>query len=127
LLTQVQSLLIALAIIVLSFMFLAPRVVHPTQPTVLLNETVVLTENDYEKQYNLALNKGDQLQIQVSGNGQLVNLAAALQSSQTVTLLDQEAQTFYSFEWTVPKNGPYVFTVSSDMGATTATILITKT
>jgi hypothetical protein len=107
-------------------MFLAPRVAHPTQPTVLLNETVVLTENDYETQYNLALNKGDQLQIQVSGNGQLVDLAAAQQSSPTIKLLDQEAQTFYNFEWTVPKNGPYVFTVSADMGAT-VTIQITKT
>lgn len=124
--TQVQSLLIALAIIVLSLMFLAPRVAHPTQPTVLLNETVVLTQNDYETQYNLALNKGDQLQIQVSGNGQLVDLAAAQQSSPTVKLLDQETQTFYNFEWTVPQNGPYVFTVSADMGAT-ATIVITRT
>jgi hypothetical protein len=125
--TQVQSLLIALAIIVLSFMFLAPRIAHPTQPTVLLNENAILTENDYETQYNLALNKGDQLQIQVSGNGQLVDLAAAQQNSPTIKLLDQQAQTFYNFEWTVPQNGPYVFTVSSDMGATTATILITKT
>lgn len=125
--TQVQSLLVALAIIVLSFMFLAPRIAHPTQPTVLLNQTVILNENNYATQYNLALNKGDQLQIQVSGNGQLVDLAAAQQSSPTVKLLAQEAQTFYNFEWTVPQNGPYVFTVSSDMGATTATILITKT
>lgn len=124
--TQVQSLLVALAIIVLSFIFLAPRVVHPTQPTVLLNETAILTENDYETQYNLALNKGDQLQIQVSGNGQLVDLAAALQSAPTAKLLDEEAQTFYNFEWTVPQNGPYVFTFSANMGAT-VTIAITRT
>jgi uncharacterized lipoprotein YajG len=101
-------------------MFLAPRVAHPTQPTVLLNETVILTQNDYETQYKIALNKSDQ------NNGQLVDLAAAQQNSPTVKLLDQETQTFYNFEWTVPQNGPYVFTVSADMGAT-ATILITRT
>lgn len=124
--TQTQSLLISLAIIVLSFGFLAPQIVHPTQPVVLLNQTVVLTGDNYETQYNLALNKGDQLNIQLSGNGNLVNLIITQPSSPSNPLVDQEEQTIFSFTWTAPQTGPYVFTVSADDSAT-ATIIVTKT
>lgn len=124
--TQVQSFVVAMAIIALSFTLLVPRITHPTKPTSLLNETVILTENDYERQYSLALNKGDKLQIKVSGNGQLVNLMVAQQHSPSAAVLDEEAQTFYSLEWTVPEDGPYIFTVSADTGARAA-ITITKT
>jgi hypothetical protein len=124
--TQIQSFVVAMAIVAISFTFLVPRIAHPPQPTIFLNESVILTEDDYERQYNLALNRGDQLNIQLSGNGQLVNLVVTQQSSSSQPLLDEEAQTFYNFEWTVPQDGPYVFTVSADMGAS-ATITVTKT
>jgi len=126
LITQVQSFVVAIVIVALSLTLLGPRIAHPTKPTLILNETVFLTEDDYERQYNLTLNKGDQLKIQVSGNGQLVNLKVIEQSSPSHPLLDEEAQTFYSFEWTVLEGGSYIFTLSADTGAQAA-ITITKT
>jgi len=123
--TEFQSYMIALAIVAISFIVLIPQVAHPQQPTVLLSQTVVLTEGNYETQYNLALNKGDQLQIQLSGNGQLVDIKTALQNSPTLLLLDQEAQTYYNLQWSVPQNGEYVFSITAETGAT-ATILVTK-
>jgi type 1 fimbria pilin len=126
--TRVQSLLISLAIIVLSFTFLAPRIVYPTPPVVLLSQTVALTRDNYEMQYNLALNDSDQLNIQLSGNGELVNLRITQPSSPSQPLVDQEEQTIFSFTWTVPQTGLYVFTVSADAGdaGATATIMVTK-
>ena len=124
--TQTQSLLISLAIIVLSFIFLAPRIVNPTQPVLLLNKTVFLTQDNYHTQFDLALNKGDQLNIQLSGNGDLVNLIITQPSSPSHPLVDQEDQTIFSFTWTVPQTGPYVFTVSA-VNSATATIIVTKT
>jgi hypothetical protein len=100
--------------------------VNPTQPVLLLNQTVVLTQDNYQTQYNLALNKGDQLNIQLSGNQNLVNFMITQASSPTNPLIDQEEQTMFTFTWTVPQTGPYVFTVSADNGAT-ATIIVTKT
>jgi len=126
LITQVQSYVVAIIIIAVSLTLLGPSIAHPTAPTLILNETVILTEGDYERQYNLTLNKGDQLKIQVSGNGQLVNLILREQSSPSHPLLDEEAQTYYSFEWTVPEAGSYIFTLSADTGAK-ADIAITKT
>ncbi|MGD0979372.1 MAG: hypothetical protein ABR962_09565 [Candidatus Bathyarchaeia archaeon] len=123
---QTQSLLISLAIIVVSFIFLAPRIVHPTQPVLLLNQTVVLTQDNYQTQFNLALNKGDQLNIQLSGNGDLVNFIITQPSSPSHPLVDEEEQTIFTFTWTVPQTGPYVFSVGADNGAT-ATIIVTKT
>jgi len=126
LITQVQSFVVAIVIVALSLTLLGPRIAHPTKPTLILNETVSLTEDDYGRQYNLTLNKGDQLKIQVSGNGQLVNLQVTEQSSPSHPLLDEEAQTFYSFEWTVLEAGSYIFTLSADTGAQAA-ITVTKT
>ena len=125
--TQTQSLLISLAIIVLSFGFLAPQIVHPTQPVVLLNQTVVLTGDNYQTQYTLALNKGDQLNIQLSGGGNLVDLMITQAGSSSNPLVDQQENTILGFTWTVPQTGPYVFTVNADNPPTTATITVTKT
>lgn len=124
--TQLKSFVVAMAIIALSFTFLGPRIAHPPQPVVLLNESVVLTETNYEQQYSLALNKGDQLQIQVSGNRQLVNLKITQPSSPTKPLLDEETQTVYNIQWTVPQTGPYIFDLTTETGAS-ATITVTKT
>jgi hypothetical protein len=124
--TQLQSFVVAMAIIALSFTLLGPRIAHPPQPIVLLNQSVVLTDGDYERQYNLALNEGDQLQIRVSGGRQLVNLIVTQPDSRTQPVLDEEAQTVYYIQWTVPQTGPYVFSLTAETGAS-ASITVTKT
>ena len=124
--TQTQSFLISLAIIIVSFIFLAPRILNATQPVVLLNQTVVLTGDNYETQYNLALNQSDQLNIQLSGGGNLVDLMIT-QGSSSNPLVDQQDNTILGFTWTVPQTGSYVFTINADNPPTTATITVTET
>jgi hypothetical protein len=124
--TQTQSFLISLAIIIVSFIFLAPQILHATQPVVLLNQTVVLTDDNYETQYNLALNQSDQLNIQLSGGGNLVDLMIA-QAGSSNPLVDQQENTILGFTWTVPQTGSYVFTINADNPPTTATITVTET
>ena len=127
--TRTQSFLISLAIIVLSLIFLVPRMVYPPQPVVLVNQTVTLTEDYYEAQYTLALNKGDNLNIQLSGNGDIVNIGIAQASSPSNLLVDDEDQTTVTFTWTVPQTGSYIFTVSAAdlIDGATATFIVTKT
>lgn len=124
--TRLQSFAVAMAIIALSFTFLGPRIAHPPQQVVLLNESVALTDTNYEQKYSLALNKGDQLQIQVSGHGQLVNLIVTQSGSSTQPVLDEEVQTVYYIQWTVPQTGQYVFDLTAETSAS-ATITVTKT
>jgi hypothetical protein len=124
--TQNQSFAVALVIVVVSVVFLAPQIAFPRQPVVVLNQTVSLSEdNDYEAQFNLVLSKGDQLNIQLTGNGNLVNLIVT-QSGSSQPLVDQEDQTVYNFGLTIAQSGSYVFTLSA-MTDATAAITITKT
>jgi hypothetical protein len=82
--------MVALVIVAVSVVFLAQQIAFPRQPVLVLNETFSLTEdNDYEAQCNLALSKGDQLNIQLTGNGNLVNLIVT-QSGFSQTVADQE-------------------------------------
>lgn len=123
--TETHSILIAVAIVVLSLTLLTPFVAHPTEPTVLLiSETVTLTEDDYERQYTLTLCKGDQLKVKVSTRKQPVDLIVTQGDSSS--LLDLEGQPFYDLEWTVPEDGPYTFTLIADVGNADTTITIAK-
>jgi hypothetical protein len=124
---QTFSTVVAIAIVAFSLTQLVPRITHPPEPIVLLNESIMLTGENYETQYSLTLSKGDQLNIKASGHGQLVNLMVTQPSSPSQALLDQEAQTFYSFEWTVPQNGSYLFILSAPDTGANAAITITKT
>jgi hypothetical protein len=124
--SQSLPILIAIAIVAVSCTQLFPRISHPPQPTTLLNDSVILNEDNYQKQYNLTLDKGDQLNIQITGNGDLVSIEITPQNSPTQPVLDQEDQTLFIFQWTVPQSGPYVFTLSAETGAH-ANIIITKT
>jgi len=125
--TQTQSLLISLTIIVVSIAFLVPRIVRPVQPVVLLNQTIVLPDDVTNAQYTLALNKGDQLNIQLSGNGDLVNLIITQSSNPSNAVVDQEDQTTFTFTWTVPQTGSYVFNVNTPDDSATANLIVTKT
>jgi hypothetical protein len=111
---------------VVSFILLVPQLTYPQKSTVFLNETAALTDDNPQTQYSLTLNQGDQLQIQVNGNGQLVDLTIAQQSSPSQMLVDQSALfPEYNIGWTVPETGVYIFTLAAE-SATTATITVTK-
>jgi hypothetical protein len=123
---QTLSSVIAIIIVVLSLILLVRQLSYPQKSTVFLNETVALTDDDPQTQYSVTLNQGDQLQIQVNGNGELVDLTIAPQSSPSQTLVDQSALfPEYSLQWTVPETGVYIFTLVAESG-TTATITVTR-
>jgi len=124
---QTKSLLVSLAIVVVSFVFLAPKIVSPIQSVMLLNETIVLSQDNYQAQYTLSLNASDQLNIQLSGNGDLVSLTITQSGSPNNPLVDQEDQTIFSSSWTVPQTGSYVFTVSTPDDGATANLIVMKT
>lgn len=124
--TQPQSFGVALVIIVLSFTLLAPRIARPSEPTFLLNESVRLTDDDYEWQYSLTLNKGDHLDVRVSTKSQLVHFKITQVGSKPVVLYDEEGQTFFDFGWTVSEYGPYAFSLTADAGNVAATVTITR-
>jgi hypothetical protein len=125
--TQTLSLLISLAIIVASIVFLVPRIVFPTGPVTLLNQAIVLPNEFTNAQYTLTLNKGEQLNIQLSGNGDLVNLIITQSSSPSNAIVDQEDQTTFTSTWTVPQTGTYIFTVNTPDDSATANLIVTKT
>jgi len=124
--TQVQSFAVAVVIVVLSFTLLAPRIVRPSEPTVLLNESVTLTDVEYTWQANLTLNKGDQVGVKVSTSNEPVDFKITQESSNPVVLYDEEGQTFYDYRWTVSGYGSYVFFLIADVGNVDATVTITK-
>jgi len=124
--TQAQSFAVAVAIVVLSFTLLAPRIAHPSEPTVILSQSVTLTDVDYTWQANLTLNKGDQVDVKVSTSNQPVDLRITQECADHVVLYDEEGQTFYDYRWTVAEYGPYVFSLIADVGNVDATVTITK-
>jgi len=125
--TQTMSLLISLAIVVGSIAFLVPRIVFPTEPVTLLKQTIVLPDDTTNAQYTLALNQSDKLNIQLSGNGDLVNLMIAQSSNPSYAIVDQEDQTSFTSTWTVPQTGSYIFTVNTPDDGATANLIVTKT
>lgn len=125
--TGTHSILIAVAIVVLSFTLLTPMMAHPTETTVtLLNETVYLTEDEYEKQCTLTFSKGDQLGIKVFTTGQPVDLIITPAGSSSTSLLDEEGSGFYNIGWTVPEDGSYIFSLIAEAGSVDATMTITR-
>jgi hypothetical protein len=127
LITEKHSILVAVVIVVSSLILLAPRIAHPIEQTiVLLNETVSLTEDDYERQITLSLSEGDQVEISVSTRNQPVDLMIAKGDSASTALVDQVGRVSYDFEWTVPEDGPYVFTLIAETNNVDATITIAR-
>lgn len=124
--TQTQSFGVALVIIVLSITLLAPRIARPSEHTFLLNESVRLTDAEYEWQYSLTFNKGVHLDVRVTTKNQLVNFKITQVGSRPVVLYDEAGQTFYDFGWTVSEYGPYAFSLVADTGNVDATVTITK-
>lgn len=126
LMTQTQSFVVALVIVVVSFALLAPRIAHPTVPTVLLSESVSLTDVDYTWQNNLTLNKGDQVEVTVSTLSQPVDFKVVQDGSSPVTLYDDQGQTIYDFAWTVSAYGNYIFSLIANAGNVDATVTVTR-
>jgi hypothetical protein len=126
LMTQTQSFVVALVIVVVSFALLAPRIAHPTVPTVLLSESVSLTDVDYTWKNNLTLNKGDQVEVTVSTLSQPVDFKVVQDGSSPVTLYDDQGQTIYDVAWTVSAYGNYIFSLIADAGKVDATVTVTR-
>jgi hypothetical protein len=117
---------VSIAVIVwLSVTMLVPRVTNPAPSPFLLHQTVELTASNYDVGFPLRLERGDRLDIKVSGDGQPVDFTIVDKQSY-LTLVEERNDTFYDYRWIVPGDGVYLFTVSAYSGDVRATIIVSK-
>jgi len=118
----------AVAIVtVTSIIVLVPQLMNPTLPSssVLLDETIVLTESWYEKEYHLQFAKGDKLSIRLYGYGQPFDFTIL---DPNKTIIDEAEITYGVYErlLIVTMDGSYTFYVGADAGNPRVRITITK-
>lgn len=104
---------------------LVPLITNPPLPNLLINETVVLTSENYAMSFPLQLLENDRINVKVSGNGQPVDLRITMANS-TKTLVDQWDEAFYNFQLTIPFDETYVLVVSTYVGNVRATVIVTR-
>jgi hypothetical protein len=104
---------------------LVPRITNPVQSPILLHQTVELTASNYDAQFPLRLDRGEKIDVKVSGDGQPVEFVIVDRRS-FLTLVDERNDTYYDYHWIVPGDGIYAFCVSAPSGDVEATIIVTK-
>jgi hypothetical protein len=109
-------------IAMLTTTMLVPKIANPTASPTLLNETVMLTDEDYEVGYPLTLRKNQRIEAKVSGNGQPLDFGII--NNQSMTLLQERGDLFYDVFWTAPADGTYTFCVSAYAGDVKATLTV---
>ena len=125
-LARIAFVAVSIAVVAwISLTMLVPRITNPVQSQILLHQTVKLTANNYNAQFPLRLDRGDRIDVKVSGDGQPVEFTIVDKQS-FLTLEDKRNDTFYDYQWIVPADGIYVFCVSAPSGDVEATIIVTK-
>lgn len=107
----------------ISVIVLVPRLTNPTPPPSLLDETVTLTSDFYEKEYYLQLAKGDRLHVKVDSHGQPVDFEIIDPNG---VISDKGEICIYEEDWIVPVEGVYVFYVGAKTGTPKVRITVTK-
>jgi hypothetical protein len=106
---------------------LLPRLTNPPVAHVLINESVYLTTETYEKQFSLELMKGERINIEVSGNGKIFDLWFAKgNENQSQTLVEQLDIPLYNSPLTIPADGTYLLRLGTYVGDVRVTVLVTK-
>ena len=117
---------ISVAIVTLvSIIVLAPQLTNPTPLPVLLDETVVLTESLYEKDYHLQFAKGDKLLVKFCSYGQPVDFKITDPNGKSIDegeiIID-----IYERQLIVTVDGSYTFYVGASTGNSKVRIIIVK-
>jgi len=117
---------IAVAIVTLvSIIVLAPQLTNPTPLPVLLDETVVLTESLYEKEYHLQFAKGDKFSVKFCSYGQPVDFKIIDPNGKSIDegeiIID-----IYERQLIVTVDGSYTFYVGASTGNSKVRIIIVK-
>ena len=116
---------IIVAVSVVSYIMLSPLLTNPPQKPILLDEMTMLTDGNYERNYNLTLKKGDEIYIQVSGFGQPLDFRITAEN-RFETLLEETDITFFDGPWAVPRDGTYFFYVGAQVGDVKVRITVSK-
>jgi hypothetical protein len=125
LIAKIAVIFVPIAVIAwLTVSMLVPYMTNPPSPRTLLNKTVILTDENYEARYFLALTKGEKIDIKVSGNGQPVDFR--ITDNRTSTFIEKNGDMFYDLPWEVPADGTYTFYVSAYAGDVRATLIVAK-
>jgi len=110
---------------VISFVLLTPFLAHPPRAPILLDKTVMLTDDSYEQRYSLTFRKGEKLHIQVSGFGQPLDFKITDESFDE-SFVEETDISFFDGPWTVPKDGTYLFHVSAVIGDVKVRIIVSR-
>jgi hypothetical protein len=126
LLARIVFVAVSIAVIALiSVTVLVPRIINPVTSPILLHQTVELTGDNYDAEFPLRLDRGERIDVKVSGDGQPVDFTIVDKQS-FLTLVEKRNDTFYDYQWIVPIDGVYVFSVSASSGDVKATIIVAK-
>jgi hypothetical protein len=116
---------IIVAVAVISYVMLSPLLTNPPRKPILLDEMTMLTEDNYERNYNLTLKKGDEIYIQVSGFGQPLDFRITAEN-RFETLLEETDITSFGGPWAVPRDGTYFFYVGAQIGDVKVRITVSR-
>jgi len=112
-------------ITVASIILLVPQLMYPTSIPVLLDETVVLTESLYEKEYHLQFAKGDMVSVKLFSSGQPVDFRI---TDPNGTIIDEGEiiSDIYERQLIVTMDGSYAFYIGASTGTPRVRITITR-
>ena len=116
---------IIVAVAVISYVMLSPLLTNPPRKPILLDEMTMLTEDNYERNYNLTLKKGDEIYIQVSGFGQPLDFRITAEN-RFETLFEETDITYFDGPWAVPRDATYFFYVGAQVGDVKVRITVSK-
>lgn len=116
---------IIVAVAVISYVMLSPLLTNPPRKPILLDEMTMLTEDNYERNYNLTLKKGDEIYIQVSGFGQPLDFRITAENRFEI-LLEETDITSFGGPWAVPRDGTYFFYVGAQVGDVKVRITVSR-
>ena len=102
---------------------LVPQIINPPHLLILLNKTVILTDQSYEVGYQLNLTRNERIDIRVSGDGQPIDFRIMDKYS---TIIEKTNDTFYEVTWNVPSDGTYTLYMSAYAGDVKASIIVNR-
>jgi len=117
---------VAVAIIMLvSMIVLIPQMTHPVPVPVLLDETVTLTDDFYEREFHLQFADGDKISVRLCSYGQPIDFKI-IDPNETIIDEGEIINEIYERHFIVTMDGSYTFYVGASTGNPKVRISIVK-
>lgn len=119
------STILVVMVTIVSIIVFVPQITNPTPSPVLLDDTVVLSESLYEKEYYLQFTKGDKLLVKFYSYGQPVDYKI-IDPNGTIIDEGEIVNDIYERQLIVTMDGTYTFYVGASTGTPKVRITIVK-